>query len=380
MILYHIRHNSLKMKTYIYFVKKIILENNFEIFRKIFSERTMNFYFYSLLIKKINKMKMNAIVMIILLSISLLCNLSSSTKIKGLHQKQNLKLVFPQIEQPYEPETVSKLPKIEPPKYDEEDEEEEKDDMHLETNSTINEPILEETPKIYSMVVQAKPTSIIHSVKRDGKMVIPSPNLIQGLGKVKVLNDGRLQIPVDIANNPVTDPILRNTFENPKFVPKEELIETKQNTLINNQKKIEENESLLEPEDFILTEDEDNRKIKLAETHKTDEEKIAALYQEKERIESEMRQLIELILPHSEKIKKSKQFVNTMQKILKQYTKNRIKNNSNCYSKTREEIIEELIKEIEGIKEDGYYQLPYLRNLNINQLKKIMKELKKNMK
>lgn len=324
-------------------------------------------------------MKMNAIVMIILLSISLFFNLSSSTKIRNPPQKQIPKLVFPQIEQPYEPETVSKLPKIEAPKYDEEDEDDQ-DDMDFETNRTINNPTLEETPKLYSMVIQAKPTSIIHSVKRDGKMVIPSTNLIQGLGKVKVLNDGKLQIPVDIANNPVTDPILRNSFENPKFVPKEELIETIRNKLINDQKKLEENESLLEPEDFILTEDEDNRKIKLAETHKTEEEKIAALYQEKERIESEMRQLLELILPHSEKIKKSKQFVNTMQKILKQYTKNRMKNDSNCYSKAREEVIEELIKEIEGIKEDGYYQLPHLRNLNITQLKKILKELKNNMK
>ena len=217
---------------------------------------------------------MNAIVMIILLSISLFFNLSSSTKIRNPPQKQIPKLVFPQIEQPYEPETVSKLPKIEAPKYDEEDEDDQ-DDMDFETNRTINNPTLEETPKLYSMVIQAKPTSIIHSVKRDGKMVIPSTNLIQGLGKVKVLNDGKLQIPVDIANNPVTDPILRNSFENPKFVPKEELIETIRNKLINDQKKLEENESLLEPEDFILTEDEDNRKIKLAETHKTEEEKIA---------------------------------------------------------------------------------------------------------
>ena len=139
----------------------------------------------------------------------------------------------------------------------------------------------------------------------------------------------------------------------------------------------ENNESLLEPEDYVLTEDEDNRKIKEAEAHRTKDEKIAALYEEKERIEVEMKQLLELIYPISERIKKSKAFVDVMQKILKKYTLNR--NNKGNYAKTRDEVIEGLVKEIEMIKVNGEAELPYLRNLTINELKHILKELKKNI-
>ena len=46
---------------------------------------------------------------------------------------------------------------------------------------------------------------------------------------------------------------------------------------------------------------------------------------------------------------------------------------------TRDEVIEGLVKEIEMIKVNGEAELPYLRNLTINELKHILKELKKNL-
>ena len=66
-----------------------------------------------------------------------------------------------------------------------------------------------------------------------------------------------------------------------------------------------------------------------------------------------------------------------MQKILKKYPLNR--NNKGNYAKTRDEVIEGLVKEIEMIKVNGEAELPYLRNLTINELKHILKELKKNI-
>ena len=310
-------------------------------------------------------MKMNAVVLLLFISIATLFQISFATKIK----KTNRKLIFPKIAEPYEPEIVSKLPERKPLQYEEDE------DDFLDIINDDND--FEEKPKIYSTVIEPKNTSIIHSHQKDGKRVPANPHIKENIDKAIFLSNGKIQLPIDISTEPVKDPILRNSLENPKFVNKEELKEYKANKEIKDKETFENNESLLEPEDYVLTEDEDNRKIKEAEAHRTKDEKIAALYEEKERIEVEMKQLLELIYPISERIKKSKAFVDVMQKILKKYTLNR--NNKGNYAKTRDEVIEGLVKEIEMIKVNGEAELPYLRNLTINELKHILKELKKNL-